>query len=165
MIHLKKKTNTKLRWAYRFLKRNGFSIRRITHLGQIIPTDNNDIKTKFIADIIKARKDLDISFNDNSRIINMDETPCFIDMYYDTTIDFTGNKHIEIQTLGKEKYRLSVILSISGDGIKLPAFFSIKGEEGKTIEKQMNDLYYVINKEMYIHCQPQGWCTTELFCM
>ena len=95
----------------------------------------------------------------------MDETPCFIDMYYDTTIDFNGNKHIEIQTLGKEKYRLSVILSISGDGIKLPAFVIIKGEEGKTIEKQMNDLYYVKNKEMYIHCQPQDWCTTELFCM
>ena len=95
----------------------------------------------------------------------MDETPCFIDMYYDTTIDFTGNKHIEIQTLVKEKYRLSVILSISGDGIKLPAFFIIKGEEGRTTEKQMNDLYYIKNKEMYIHCQPQGWFTTELFCL
>lgn len=83
----------------------------------------------------------------------MDETPCFIDMYYDTTIDFSGNKNIEI---GKEKYRVSVILSISGDGIKLPPFVIIKGTEGKTIEKQMNDLYYVKNKEIYIHCQPEG---------
>ena len=95
----------------------------------------------------------------------MDETPCFFDMYYDITIDFTGIKQIEIQTLGKEKYRLSVILSISGDGIKLPAFFIIKGEEWRTTEKQMNDLYYIKNKEMYIHCQPQGWFTTELFCL
>lgn len=49
----------------------------------------------------------------------MDETPCFIDMYYYTTIDFIGNKHIELQTLGKEKYSLFLILSVSGDGFKL----------------------------------------------
>ena len=45
------------------------------------------------------------------------------------------------------------------------AFLIIKGEQGKSIEKQMNDLYYVKNKEMFIHCQSQGWCNTELFCM
>lgn len=28
----------------------------------------------------------------------------------------------------------------------------------------MNDLFYVKNKNMFIHCQPQGWCTSELFC-
>lgn len=45
------------------------------------------------------------------------------------------------------------------------AFLIIKGEQGKAIEKQMNDLYYVKNKGMFIHCQSQGWCNTELFCM
>ena len=50
----------------------------------------------------------------------MDETPCFLDMYFDSTIDFVGNKHVEIETMGKEKYRISVILAITGDGYKLP---------------------------------------------
>ena len=95
----------------------------------------------------------------------MDETPCFLDMYFDITIDFVGNRHVEIETMGKEKYRISVILAITGDGYKLPTFVIVKGEEGKTIEKQLQDLYYVKNKEMYVYCQPQGWCTSELFCL
>ncbi len=35
-----KQNKTKLRWAYRFLKPNGFSIRSISHLGQSLPRDN-----------------------------------------------------------------------------------------------------------------------------
>ena len=95
----------------------------------------------------------------------MDETPCFLDMYYETTINFIGNKNVDIQTTGKEKYRISIILAITGDGYKLPIFVTVKGEEGKTIEKQLQDLYYVKNHEMYVHCQSQGWYTTELFCL
>lgn len=136
-----KEIKTKLRWAYRFLKRLGFTIRWVSHFGQVIPRGNNNIKAKFISDIIKARKDLEIPYDDNSRIINLDETSCFIDMYYDITIDFVGKKNFDIQTFGKEKYRVSILLAVTGDGIKLPSFVIIKGEEGKTIEKQQNDLF------------------------
>lgn len=55
-------------------------------------------------------------------------------------------------------------MAITGDGYKLPSFVIVKGEEGKTIEKQLQDLYYAKNHEMYVNCQSQGWCTTELFC-
>lgn len=122
------------------------------------------VKSKFISDIKKACKDLNIPYNEDCWIINMDEIPCFLDMYYETTIDFIGNKNVDIQTTGKEKYRIYIILAITGDGYKLPAFVIVKGEEGKTIEKQLQDLYYDKNHEMYVHCQSQGWCTTELFC-
>jgi len=50
-----KHINVKLRWAYRFLKRYGFSIRRITHLGQFIPRLHSEIKKKFIENIISER--------------------------------------------------------------------------------------------------------------
>lgn len=32
-----KTMQSKVAWVYRFLKRNGYSIRRVTHKGQIIP--------------------------------------------------------------------------------------------------------------------------------
>ena len=60
------------------------------------------VKSKFISDIIKARKDLNIPYNEDCRIINMDETPCFLDMYYETTIDFIGNKNVDIQILERK---------------------------------------------------------------
>ncbi len=58
----------KLQWAY-LLKLYGFSIRRISHIGQFIPREQNDIKTEFIEVIIKARKELYIGYLDNERVI------------------------------------------------------------------------------------------------
>ena len=109
------------------------------------------------------RKILNIPCDDNARIINMDETPLFLEMNYSTTIDFIGKKNVEYLTTGREHYRISIILSVTGDGYKLPPFVIIKGEEGKTIEKKLNELYYVKKHEIFVHCQKQGWCTTELF--
>ena len=42
----------------------------------------------------------------------MDETPCYLEMGFDTTIDFIGKKSIEIETTGRSHYRITVILSI-----------------------------------------------------
>ena len=27
----------------------------------------------------------------------------------------------------------------------------------------MNNIYYVKNKDIFVRCQPQGWCTSEIF--
>jgi biotin operon repressor len=111
-----KTINVKLRWAYRFLKRHGFAIRRVSHQGQTIPKAKSDLKSKFINEVIKIRKILNIPCDDNSRIINMDETPLFLEMNYPTTIDFIGKKNVEYLTTGREHYRISIILSVTGDG-------------------------------------------------
>ena len=91
-----KSLKVQLRWSYLFLRRHGFSIRRISHVCQFIPRDSSELKTKFINDIINARKNLYIDYLENEKVINMDETPCYLDMNMDTTIDFQGNKNIEI---------------------------------------------------------------------
>lgn len=68
----------------------------------------------------------------------MDETPCWLDMNMDTTIDFLGNKHIEI--INSENYHITIILSICGNGLKLPPFIIIKGGTGKIIEKHLKNI-------------------------
>ena len=65
----------KLNWCYRFLKRRGFSIRIVSHIGQSFPKPNTELKANFIKDIINKRKALNIPYDKNSRLINMDETP------------------------------------------------------------------------------------------
>lgn len=158
-----KPIKVKLRWAYLFLSRKGFSIRWISHQGQILPKESKKLKLNFIEDIIKKRKGLNIEYDENECIISMDETPCLLDMSFITTIDFFWQKNIEYITEGRECYRISIILSITGDGFKLPPLVIIKGKLGKTIKKNLRKLNYVTNKEMYIYCQPQGWCTSEIF--
>ena len=99
-----------------------------------------------------ARKNLNIEPDEDFQLINMDETPCYLDMSFGNTIDFIGNKNIEIISSGREKYRISVILSIAGDGTKLPPLIIFKGEEGKTIEKNLSNIYYAKNKKVFVHC-------------
>ena len=48
----------------------------------------------------------------------MDETLCYLDMNYETIIDFFGKKNVEALTNGKEQYRISVILSVNNITLK-----------------------------------------------
>lgn len=39
----------------------------------------------------------------------------------------------------------------------------LKGEPGATIEKKMNKLDLVKNKNMFVFCQKNAWCDNSLF--
>lgn len=56
------------------------SIRRITHKAQTIPENKEIIKDRFIEAIINKRKELDILEDEDYRVLNMDETPCYLEM-------------------------------------------------------------------------------------
>ena len=49
-----KKIKAELRWAYRFLKLLGFTIGCISHIGQVIQRDNNNIKEKLLSISLKT---------------------------------------------------------------------------------------------------------------
>ena len=51
-----KTMNTKLQWTYRFLKRYGFSIRRITHKGQSLPENKDSIKKNLLKILFQKGK-------------------------------------------------------------------------------------------------------------
>ena len=98
-----KPINQQLNWDYRFLKRREFSIRRISHIGRKMPKEKNELKEKFISETIEKRKNLSILYDESFKLINMDETACFLDMNSETTIEFTGKKNVEILTSGMGK--------------------------------------------------------------
>ena len=56
------------------------SIRRITHKAQTIPENKEIIKDRFIEAIINKRKELDILEDEDYRVLNMDETPWYLEM-------------------------------------------------------------------------------------
>ena len=138
--------NTQLQWAYRFLHRDGFSIRRISHTGQALPDIEN---------LIKKRKELNILDDEDFLIINLDETPCYLSMGFETTIDFKGKSNIEIEITGKENYRITSILAFAGDCAKLPPLIILKGESGKSIETKYKKIDFVKNGEVLIY--PKKW--------
>ena len=72
-------------------------------------------------------------------------------MGFNTTIDFKDNKHINIDTNGREHYRITALLSGAGDGTKLPPLIIVRGEKGKTVEQNLRNLPYAKNKNMLIN--------------
>lgn len=83
---------------------------------------------------------MNIPYDEDYTIINMDETPCYLEMGFDTTLEFTGKKNVDILSSGLNRYRVSVILAVVGSGFKLPPLKILKGEPGKTIEKELRGL-------------------------
>ena len=71
-------------------------------------------------------------------------------MGFYTTLDFKGNKQINIDTNGREHYPITVILSAPGDGTKLSPLIILKDGPGKSVENNSRKLPCVINKNMYI---------------
>lgn len=55
-------------------------------------------------------------------IINMDETPLFLNMLSNKTITQKGDKNVVIRTQNQEKLRITCILIICADGDKLPSY-------------------------------------------
>ena len=72
-------------------------------------------------------------------------------------------KKIDIITSGRESHRISIILSVIGNGYKLHKLLIIKGEPDKLIEKELRPLPYIRDKKIFINCQPDACCTLYIF--
>ena len=117
-------------------------------MGQKFPDNKTGVINKFKEDIINKRKEKGILDDVDYRVINMDETAIFLEMDFNITIDFRGNKNIDIHTTDKENYKLTVLLIVCGDRTKLAPLIILKGEPRKTIEINIRKLSFVKNNNI-----------------
>ena len=113
----------------KFPKKN-LTIRKCSHIGQKINGDIENITYIFLRKRIKERID-NIIYDNIECIVNLDETPCYIENPSKETINIKDVKKVEIITYDKEKCRITAILSISASGYKLPPLLILKGQTGK----------------------------------
>jgi len=102
-------------------------------------------------------------FEDLNRIGNVDETPIWFDMTYNTTVAKLGEKSIKVRTFGGERLRISLILCILANGDKLPIFVIFKGSKNGRKENSINNNIHVKNNEIYIRCQENAWAYEDVF--
>lgn len=74
-------------------------------------------------------------------ILNMDETPVYLDMVSNTTLDIRGAKEVLVQTTGQEKQRVTVVLTVTAAGTKLKPMVIFKGKDSESgrILKEFSD--------------------------
>lgn len=71
-------------WVYKFLKTNGFCIRKITHIGRELKKDSHIQTIAFFNSLFNIRREFNISDNIN-QIGNIDEIAIYYENLYYTT--------------------------------------------------------------------------------
>lgn len=114
-------------WICSFMKRNKLAIRAVSSVGQKLPDDWED-KMKSFVDFVTKNKDKYALHE----IGNMDEVPVTFDMPSKFTVEQKGSSDVRITTTGAEKSRFTVVLCVTADASKLPAYVIFRR---KTIPK------------------------------
>jgi hypothetical protein len=79
--------------------------------------------------------------------------PVYFDVPSNYTVDDKGVKSVLIKTSGNEKMRVTVMLTVLADGMKLPPYVILNR---KTMPKEQLPIGLIVR------CQSNGWKTNEL---
>ena len=115
---------------------------------------------KFLYDIIQLRKKYKF---DNKNILNCDETAVCLNNPGNKTITKKGKKTVNVKTLKREKMRITVLLTITGDGKFLPPFIIFKGEPQSKLYAQIQKYDEVKNKKVFATTQKNAWIDDNTF--
>ena len=111
-------------WIRGFVSRFNLSIRKITHTKQQTTVDQHK-KTELVINYINSLNQLAINYEEMV-ILNMDETPFWIDSIPKTTLEVAGTQQIDIVTTGHEKERMSIVITCTASGVMLPSLVILK---------------------------------------
>ena len=106
-------------WFSKFKKRHGFTFRRTTHMSQHAAAITDDKVDKFLRFVIKLRK---LRGYDDRDIINIDETPVWLEMPGKSTLNVKSVHEVAMSSTGHEKQRITVTL-----GTKLSPLVHLPG--------------------------------------
>ena len=143
-------------WLNKFLRRNGFSLRKPT---------SNMIKPKEIVlpkaqEFVKSIKVLIASnIYDLNYVFNIDETSVCTESGRAKTIEVFGKSNVKVVSTGKDKQYLTVVLGGSFTGHKLPAviIFPDKGVKTFKIDKPGNIKTYHREKGPWMDLDGMTW--------
>ena len=113
----------------------------------MFPTNFSEIFINFQKKVT-IKKNLNHKVNELDRIINVNETPLYMEIPSNTTIEKNSTNNIEIATFGGEKVRISLILGNGGNGYKLPPLLIFKSKKDGRLEKSLNSLDLVKQKKV-----------------
>jgi len=120
-------------WLRNFFNRHRITLRQKTTVCQKLPDVLAPKVSSYLLYVRSKRLKLNLTLQNMGA---MDETPIWLDMGADSTVDFVGNKSVPIKTTGHEKSRVTVVLAAKANGSKLPPFIVFKGKRvDKGLEK------------------------------
>ena len=135
-------------WCQSFMKRNGFSVRRRTSVGQPLPSNYRD-KIAAFRNFVKQHA-YDIP---HSQVVNFDEVPVPFDIVGGRTVDIKGKNEVSVDSTGKEKKNCTVVLGVTASGDKLKPMIIFK-------RKMMPKVTFP--NEVVVKVNEKGWMTADV---
>ena len=136
-------------WLEKFLRRNGFSLRRKTTEGQKDPEELVKKIVSFVLHISRMRTTYDVN---PQNIFLTDECAVWFDSSGNTTVEATGRRTVGIKTTGHEK----------GKRYGLPHRFSLRTEVHAHIvfkggSREVQRLNAVRPRKVFLSSSSSGW--------
>lgn len=136
-------------WLEKFLRRNGFSLRRKTTEGQKNPEELVKKLVSFVLHISRMRTTYDVN---PENIFLMDECAVWFDSSGNTTVEATGRRTVGIKTTGHEKANVTVCLTVSASGQKFMPYIVFKGGS-----REVQRLDAVRPRKVFLSSSASGW--------
>ena len=138
-------------WLQRYFKRFHRSLRRRTHLA----TQNNKTPTITRNIVLEHLTSLSYlaSLYEKKNIFNMDETPLYVDMPATTTIEYIGEKTVDVVSGGYEKHRISVVLTICANGSIAKTFVIMQKLLKAPKVNLPNNIHLSVSKSGFMDCR------------
>ena len=151
--------NSLLKWCSRFENKYYLSFKISKQEGKLMLADALHQLKLFFEDIKNKR------INENiDTIISVDETPLFFNMPKIKRDIHRGVREIILETQKQEEVEVSVILSVSSDGNKLPPFVIFKRWGKKEIEeeKKLKELAVVKRGHIFLEFNERAYNNDEI---
>ena len=124
-----------VKWVYRFLGRNGLSIRRPTRVGQKLSHHLQEVQDDMTQSVrTRLAEGGSLHGLDLRNFVNMDQTAVWFEMKSATTVDTVGARTVSVRDSGSNSKRCTVCLAVAADGTKLPPFVIFKGKTKFTLQ-------------------------------
>jgi hypothetical protein len=136
-------------WCTKFLKRNGFSLRRVTNLTTL---DDDTLVSRAVGYckfLQSCLPDIDLS-----KTLLADETAVYFKDSKRTTVNETGKRHVVFRSTGFSSMRVTVLLSMWADGKKGTPLVIHKGKK--------NQFEFWNSHHVNFVNQEKGWVNSEL---
>ena len=112
------------KWLELFMARYGLSLRRTTNLTVLSDDELTARAVNFMAYLSMKKLTLNMATT-----LLMDETAVFFEDPRRDTIDLTGARHVVLRSTGFASMRITVSLTVTADGKKLPPLLIWKGTQ------------------------------------
>jgi hypothetical protein len=111
-------------WLNNFMERYHLSVRAPTHKAQENSKRHQE-KVQIISNYLIELTKITNQYPPEM-ILQMDETPTYIDMLANRTVDIKGTKTVELHHTGHLKSRFTTVLTIAANGYRLPSYLILR---------------------------------------